>query len=115
LELPGASVAVQHRALEDVPLVSGRSCAIGEQAQDTTLLAGGEQLVEARPDEFVGPVPEDAQTGRALVLARRGRADHADQIARVGHECGEARLAAPLVYLFGQVRALERERQLRRQ
>ena len=91
------------------------SGAVGEQVQQAALLAGHQQLVEARAEQLLGRVAEHALARRALVDDGRVGPEHGDEVAGVLHERGEASLAATVVDLLGQRRALQRERELGRE
>ena len=113
LEVQRVAVAVAQRAVEDGgaggAVVGGR---VVEEVQEAALLALREQAREARADDLVGRVAEDALDGRALVDDPCVGVEHGDEVARRADERAEARLARAAVDLLGQRGALERERDL---
>ena len=83
--------------------------------RDLVELRGVQELVEARADHRCRLVPEQGLHGRGDVPDQEVGLEHRDQVVRVLDERAEARLAAALEEVVGQLGALERECNLRRQ
>src|SRR4051812_31469403 len=115
LELQRLAVAVAQGALEHLGAAGVVVGGAVEQVQQPALLAGREQAGEARADDLVGRVAEDALDRRALVDDARVGVEHRDEVARGADERAEARLARAAVHLLGQRGGLERERDLGRE
>ena len=115
LEASSVAVAVTQRALEDLRNGGHGGGPIGQQMRQTPLLARLEQQVEPGSDDVIGRVAEHALDGRALIDDRAFRVQHRDEVADVLDEGRESCLAGAAVDLFGERRALERERDLGRE
>ena len=79
------------------------------------LVGLGEQPVELRALDLVGAVAEHALDRGALVGDAPVRVEHGDQVARMGDERAEARLALPAVEVLRERCAFDRQRDLGRE
>ena len=115
LELQGRAVAVAQRALDRLQVAAGPRAVLAHQLQQPRLLALRQQPVEAGADDLGRRVAEHALDRRALVDDDGVGVEHRDQVARVLHQRREARLALAAVHLLREPRALQGQRDLRRQ
>src|SRR3954453_15777681 len=79
------------------------------------MVAGVQQALERRALDLLWQVAEQRLDGRALVEDAAPAVDDRDQVARVGDERAEARLASAPQLLRGGGRAVEGEGDLRRE
>jgi hypothetical protein len=86
-----------------------------DHLHQASAVARAHEQVEVRAHDVLDPVAEHLLDGRALVHDHAGAVEHGDQVARVLEQGAESGLAAAAVQIFGQQRALDRERHLGRQ
>ena len=116
LELEPGPVAMPERALDHVRLGAAadvRLADAGDDLREPRPIRLPQQAGEVRPFDLVRAVAEDALDRRALVRDGAVGVEHGDEVARVGDERAEARLALAAVEVLGERRSLDGERDLR--
>ena len=116
LELEPCAVAVPERALDHVCL--GAVAHVGlaharEDLREPRPVGRAKQLGEVGSLDLVGPIAEHPLDRRALVRDGAVGVEHGDEVARVGHQRPEARLALATVQVLREQRSLDGERHLR--
>ena len=116
LELEPGAVSVPERALDHVGLRAAADVSLAYARQDLGQprpVGLAEQLREVASLELVRAIAEDTLDGRALVGDGAMGVEDGDQVARVGDQRPESRLALATMQVLCQQRSLDGERDLR--